>query len=247
MSFLGKMPAAAALSSPLHPVTISIAPVSFLDELKHQAQALQSRQQDHAALQAHNTGLTEEACNTLFQYWLELAQQLNVLQPRSESRYRLDGAQVFEALPMHDFHVDGRRQSLYGPPLYDVIGLSCRIGSGQPLHLEKDLPPEMAKLEDVLQQAGIRVIPETVREPESGRYLRTCYDFRLEFVGRARVEPNHELALLRFQLDNFQGFGRLVAEMPAQKLTRAVLDELARLMLGRPNRFMESARLARPA
>ena len=90
----------ARFSSHTHP---SFPIVGLLDDLKRQAQELQSQQQTDAAALARNTALVEGACKSAFQYWLELARQLNVLQPTSPVRYVLDGRNVFEQLKMADF------------------------------------------------------------------------------------------------------------------------------------------------
>ncbi|WP_119154558.1 hypothetical protein [Caldimonas tepidiphila] len=217
--------------------------MSFLDDLKRQAEALQNRQQNDAASFERNAQLVESACRTVFQYWLDLAQQLNVLAPASPGRHVLDSRHVFSALPMHDFRVDARRQPLRGLEVHEHITLSCRIGDGRDLVLKKDMPPEIEKLEARLRLAGIKHSPESVREPGSGRYLHTRYEFKLDFLAFARLLPQHERGTLRIQVDNFDGFEGLVLELPAIELNRAVLDELAKLLLGQPNRFVQCGRL----
>lgn len=217
--------------------------MSFLDNLKRQADALQARQQTDAAAFERNAQLTEAACKTAFLYWLDLVQQLNVLAPRSPGRHALDSRTAFESLPMHDFRVDARRQSLHGQDLHEHITLSCRIGDGRTVVMKKDMPPEIEKLEARLRACSAPHASERVREPDSGRYLHTRYEIRLDFLAFVRLLPVHERGVLQFQVDHFEGFEGLRAELEAGELSHAVLDELAKLMLGHPNRFLQHARL----
>ena len=217
--------------------------MSFLDDLKRQAQALQTRRQTDAADFERNAQLTEAACKSAFLYWLDLVKQLNVLAPNAPGRYVLDSRNVFEGLPMRDFRVDARRKSLHGQELHEHISLSCRVGTGQAIVLKKEMPQDIEKLEARLHAANTRFVSEVVREPETNRYLHTRYEFKLDILAMARIVPVHERAVLRFQVDNFEGFEGLVVEMPAADASRALLDELAKLMLGQPNRFVQSGRL----
>lgn len=219
--------------------------MSFLDDLKRQADALQARQQNDAADFERNAQLTEAACKSVFLYWLDLVKQLNVLAPSSPGRHVLDNRHAFQGLPMRDFRVDARRQQLRGLDLHDHILLSCRIGDGRALALKKDMPPEVEKLEARLRAAAVKFAPEPVREPETGRYLHTRYEFKLDFLAFVRLRPQHERGTLQFQVENFEGFEGLVLEMAATDANRAALDELAKFMLGQPSRFLQCGRLLR--
>ena len=64
--------------------------MSSLDELKAQAEALQSRQRVDEAAFERNALATDAACKLAFHYWLDLARQLNVLRPAVAARYAFD-------------------------------------------------------------------------------------------------------------------------------------------------------------
>ena len=55
--------------------------MSFLDQLKSQANALQSQRSTQQQDLAGRIAQTEQACETIWRYFNELARQLNVIVP----------------------------------------------------------------------------------------------------------------------------------------------------------------------
>ncbi|MCW7538756.1 hypothetical protein OOT46_12985 [Aquabacterium sp. A7-Y] len=219
--------------------------MGLLDDLKRQADALQARHQtDSATLQRHTT-LVEGACTTAFRYWLELAKQLNVLQPPSPVRYVLDSRHVLERLPMGDFRVDARRQSTVGTPLHEHVQLFCQLKSGRALVLRRDFPTEIQKLEERLRLAGVEFQAENVRDAETGRYQHTRFEFTADLHAGIKLLPRHDSGQVQFQLLNLEGFETSVVELPAFEVGQASLDELTKLVLGQPHRFYQLGRLLR--
>lgn len=219
--------------------------MSFLDDIKRQAQAQQSRQQIDTAALARNAALVEAACHSTFKYWLELAQQLNVLQPVSPSRYRIDAKHVLESLKMTEFRVDARRQQVHGPGHHSHVQLLWMLRSGQQIELSKDMPHEIERLEKCLRQAGVDFESENLRDPDNGRYLHTRMRFVADCTAGVRLEPLHDEGLVRFHASNIEGFGTVVLELPAFEVGQRLLDDMARWMLGHPSPYLQAGRLVR--
>ena len=219
--------------------------MSFLDDIKRQAQAQQTQQQVDAAALARNAALVEAACHATFKYWLELAQQLNVLQPVSPSRYRIDSRHVLEALKMSEFRVDARRQQLHGQAHHSHVQLMWMLRSGQQIELCKDMPHEIERLEKSLRQAGVDLESEILRDPDSGRYLHTRLRFVADCTAGVRLEPLHDEGRVRFHASNVEGFGSVVMEFAAFDVGQRLLDDMARWMLGHPSPYLQSGRLVR--
>ena len=55
--------------------------MSFLNQLKQQAQSLQSQRGAQTQDLEANTAATEAACKTVWHYFAELPRQLNVIEP----------------------------------------------------------------------------------------------------------------------------------------------------------------------
>ncbi|WP_157359646.1 hypothetical protein [Caldimonas brevitalea] len=219
--------------------------MGLLDDLKRQAEARQAQLQSSGASLERQTALVEGACTTAFRYWMELAKQLNVLKPVAPARYALDGRHVFEQLPMSDFRVDARRRSPAPNAPHEHVQLFWLLGSGRPLVITKDYPNEIEKLQTRLRMSGVDFHIENIRDPEDGRYLHTRFEFTADFTAGVKLLPQHEQGQVQFQLINLEGFETALVELPAFEVNQAVLDELAKLMLGQPNGFFQCGRVLR--
>jgi hypothetical protein len=220
--------------------------MSFLDDLKQQAQARQAQLRGDLAVIERHTAQVEEACKLVWRYLDDLGRQLEVLRPSSGARYAIDPRAVLEGLQFTDFVADLRRKRVrLGPlserELVDHIVLSARLVSGRQVRLAKDFPPEIEKLEARLAQAGIRVLGEPYRDPETGRFLEQRYDFSADLTAGVRVLPQHEEGRLQFAIQNLDGLATIKASFAAQEVTTARLDELAKWWVGQPQHFLEGA------
>jgi len=85
--------------------------VSFLNQLKTQAKALQKEQGAQQLNLEENTARTEEACRFALPYLQDLARQLNVIGPAAP-RFSLDGKTPWPAMKLIEFRVDSRKKTL---------------------------------------------------------------------------------------------------------------------------------------
>jgi hypothetical protein len=215
--------------------------VGFLDDLKRQADALKTQQVIDTATLARNAGLVEAACKTTLQYWMELAQQLNVLQPTTPVRFSLDKSTALDGLKRCDFRVDSRRKQHRGQEVFDHVVLHALQKSGRSLTMSKDFPPEIERLEARLRQAGIAPDTNWVRHPDSGRLEEVRFAFTADLSLMARLLPDHDQGTMRFQISNFDGLETVNADFPAHLVGSDLLDQLARWVMGEPNDFLKTA------
>jgi hypothetical protein len=220
--------------------------MGFLDELRAQAEAVQSRRREDEADFERHALATDEACKRAFHYWLDLARQLDVLRPPVPGRYAFDARHVLdgpaEGLRFEDFQVDARRMRLRGLELYDHAVIGCRVRGGRRIALAKDFPAEIERLDARLAQAGVVVAGEPQRD-EAGRLREMRYDFEAEVHVGVRLVPEHAAARVRFDCRNLEGLATIGIEFAAADVDTALLDELARWWLGRPNGFVAAGRV----
>ena len=219
--------------------------MSFLDDLKRQAEALKAQQTGDAAALARNTALTEAACKTVFNYFNQLVQQLNVLQPASHARFMLDRQNSFDGLRLTDFRADSRRKPLRNEDVFDNLVMHWQLKTGQKLQLMKDFITDIEKLESRLRQSGAAVENEAVRDQDNGKLKGRRYTFVADFFASVRVTPQHDTARLQFQLQNLDGLETIGVEFPATEVGSARLDELARWIAGHPHQFLKDGQNVR--
>lgn len=219
--------------------------MSFLNDLKKQADQLRADQRVSGAALESNILATEAACQLLFKYWVDLCKQLNVLQPRSVGRYAFDNKTVFTDLCFVDYRVDIRTRPFSGRQVTDHVVLHCELRTGQALTLSKNFLTDIEKLEARIAQSGVVCRPDEIRNPDNGKLIEKRYQFEATVSARVRVQPDHENARLSFTVDNFDGLARWVLDFDAKAVNVYLLDELAKWMVGQSNTFRSLGTVSR--
>ena len=212
--------------------------MSYLEELKRQADAALAQQsQDTGALE-RNALLTDSACQSAARYFATLARQLNVLQPLCKAVWRFDNKHVFSQLRFSDFRADSRLKKLRDAEVFDHIVLNFAAKTGTHVTIAKDFPPEIEKLEGRLRQCGAHYDSEVIRDPENGKFVEKRFEFIADFQSSVRLIPQHDSGRILFHLANLDGFETVSVAFPAFEVGSARLDELARWINGEPHTFL---------
>jgi hypothetical protein len=219
--------------------------VGFLDDLKRQADAAKAAQTTDTASLARNAALADAACKTAFAYLSTLGQQLEVLQPRSKTRFRLDNKHVFDGLTCRAYRADTRRKQLRGADVCDHVVLNFQLQSGTRVVITKDFSPDIDKLDSRLRQSAATVDRESVRNPDNGKLQGVRYEFTANFHAYVRLTPDHDRGVVQFQIVNLDGFETVTVEFQAFDVSSALLDELARWLVGEPHQFLKDGQQLR--
>lgn len=214
--------------------------MSFLNQLKSQATALQS---EHSAQQSHHaasSALTESASKTAWLYVSDLVKQLNVIGPNGPA-LNLDGKTRWPVMKLVDFRVDARKKKLRDQEVYDYIALGWRMvpHEGAPIEgsVSANFPPDLARIEARLSVGNVPHERVNVRHPEKNTLQAIRFDYTTEARGGVTITADHEDARLVFRLSNLQGFEIVNAIYPADQIQAPLLDELAKLIVGQPSKF----------
>ena len=100
--------------------------MNFLNQLKSEATALQSRQNADVALLEANRSRTELGCKTAWLYIADLVKQLNVIEPDGP-RLSVDSKTFWPALKLCGFRADFRKKMLRDMEVFDYIALGWDI------------------------------------------------------------------------------------------------------------------------
>jgi hypothetical protein len=219
--------------------------VGFLDDLKRQADAAKAAQTTDTASLARNAALADAACKTAFTYLSTLGQQLEVLQPRSKTRFRLDNKHVFDGLKCCKYRADTRRKQLRGADVCDHVVLNFQLQSGTRVVITKDFLPDIEKLDSRLRQSAATVDRDQVRNPDNGKLQGVRYEFTADFHAFVRLTPDHDRGIVQFQIVNLDGFETVTVEFHAFDVGSKLLDELARWLVGEPHQFLKDGQQLR--
>ena len=215
--------------------------MSFLNQLKSQAKELQTQRTEQDSLFEERTSQTEQACRTILPYLQDLARQLNVIEPPAPT-FSLDGKTPWPQMKMVDFRVDARRKRVRDQEVIDYIGMGWRVVPqvGDPVGgvVSVNFPIEMQKVEARLAMGPVKHERREVRHPEKSVLLEVRYEYLTETRGSVVATADHDHGQIHFRLLNTQGFEALNAPWPAPRIGNDVLDELAKRIVGQPNRFV---------
>lgn len=215
--------------------------MSFLNQLRSQAQALQSEQGQQQLNLEENTAQTESACRCVLPYLEDLARHLNVIGPAGP-RFSLDGKTPWPAMKLTEFRVDSRKKMLRNREVFDYLAIGWRVVPpiGQPVggSVTVNFPPDLQRVESRLAMGPVKHERKQLRHPEKNTLQAIQFDYLTETRGSVVVTPDHDKAVVAFRLLNATGFDILNTTWPAARIKTEVLDELAKLIVGEPNRFI---------
>lgn len=215
--------------------------MSFLNQLKSQANALQSAQ---TLQQTHSTATlqqTEAATKMVWFYLTDLAKQLNVIEPPGPG-LSLNGKTPWPAMKLLDFQLDARKKKLRDQDVYDYIALGWRIApaEGVPVSgsVSANFPPELSRIETRLFAGSVKHERVNVRHPQKDTLQEIRFDYLTEARASITITADHDAAKLAFRLANVTGFEVLNTTYSAEQIQGRVLDELAKLIVGQSSRFI---------
>lgn len=215
--------------------------MSFLNQLKSQANALQTQKGHNAEELRANTQATELACKTVWHYLNELCKHLNVLAPAAPE-FALDKNAVWPPMKLVDFRLDARKKMLRDQEVVDTISVGWHILplQGQPslATVDVDFVPELERVMKNLSAGGVKFERKDVVQPDKKPKRLIRFEYMTQARGFVSVTANHDNAELNFRLANTKGFGVQNVVWPAQRMQSEFLDELAKLIVAQPSRFV---------
>lgn len=215
--------------------------MSFLNQLKSQASALQQQQgADTVRLEA-NTKVTESACRTAWLYISELVKQLNVIAPAGPAM-SLDGKTPWPAMKLVSFTADARKKKLRDQEVFDYIALGWRLvpTMGQPVSgsVSANFPPDLHRIESRIAAGNVQHERINVRHPEKNTLKEIRFDYTTESRGSVTITADHDEAQLNFRLGCLSGFQIVNTSYAASQIQGGLLDELAKLIVGESSTFV---------
>lgn len=214
--------------------------MSFLNQLRSKAGALQTQQQRQDQDLEQNAARCDAASRTVQHYFGELARQLNILEPASPA-LTLDGRTPWPPMKLVAFRTDARRKSWRGREVIDYIGLGWDVvpRNGPPIGgmVRANFPPDVERIESRLAIGMVAHERKEERHPEKNALLA----YRFEYVTRTRasvtVTADQDSGRMLFRLVNTSGFGVTSPEFAAERVDTALLDDLARRIVSEANTF----------
>ena len=209
--------------------------MSFLSDLKSQANALQGLELGAQRDLLASVDACEKACRMALAYLQDLCAQLNVIQPPAPGVYSLDGKAPFAAstaLAQRNFRCDARRKLLRSTDVCDYIGVGWDLlpagGLVASHSVAVNFPPDLARVAKRLAVGQVAHERTEQRHLESGKLLANVFDYQTAARAFVTLTPDHDTSQIAFRLTNVGGFGVLGTVYPAAQVTRPLMDEMAK-------------------
>jgi hypothetical protein len=216
--------------------------MSFLNQLKSQAQTIQAQQSVDQQSQLQTLEAVERCTHQAWRYLDELAAQLRVLQPDGP-RLSADGKTPWPAMRASDFRVDARRKSVQGRELFDYVlmawTLMPKMGVAVQGSVSSGLLAEMQQIESRLGAGQVQFERFEKRIPPRNSLQSVRYDYQTQARGMVRLQPDHVSGNLEFRLVCVTGLEVRSKSFSAAMFPPAQLDELAKLLVGQSSSFLQ--------
>ena len=189
--------------------------------------------QRNATNEALDRGLRE-----VFHYLHELAQQLNILHPViARPYYLLDSGEEFADLTWEEGFSDYRTQPESQGGLIELVTFSYRLTSPRRLQMERS-GAGIERLRSALFDYGLPFDIQEFRN-ERRQVERANFDIKVDIGVNTRWQADFERGLVILEARNLERLGSTLFSLPQESLSRAMLEEFGRLVLGQNSRFRE--------
>ncbi len=212
--------------------------MGFLEQLKHQAQEVQS--QRGAAVQHldANVEATEQACQTLWRYLADLSTQLNIIQPPAFD-VSLDGRNRWPPMKLTDFRFDARKALIRQREVIGHLTLGWQLqphtAAPERGSVSVNFPPDLARVESRLRAGQVKHERLEQRHPDTRKLQAVVFEH--DFVARAGIvfTADHDQARFQVHAACLRSMDVAQFNLAASDVTTDWLDDMAKAILGQPS------------
>jgi len=184
---------------------------------------------------------TEEACKTVWSYFSELSRQLNVIEPDAV-RLGLDHTSLWPDMKQAQFRFDARKKFFRDQEVFDYLALGWQLipRSGKTVteRVRVNFPPDLERVQRRLQAGHVAHERLEQRHPDSNALQAFVFKYDRAAKASVMVTADHDKAVLGFRLACVGGMDIVSKNIPVSEVDPSLLDELARMIVGQPSRFL---------
>ncbi len=212
--------------------------MSLLDDLKKQADLQKGQEGEGAEQKKRHFDAVQAALKLVSRYLSELAKSLNVIKPPVRRGFAVEQTIKFENLFAVEYSATDRRQTIEHKDHLREAFMRFRWISEHPATVmaEKRSLATIQRLREDLESFGLRF---NLNEVKNDRLVieRGVFAIQNEIGAAVTVTGDWETGKIRLRLKNIERLGNFDFHYVADEIDNALLDELAKLLLGQPNRF----------
>ena len=205
--------------------------MGLLDDLKKQADLVKTQQISQQTLHSDKLKLVEDKMKQTFQYVHELLKQLGVVKPTSPLVYSIPGVTDFRNLAFAESFIDYRKKKINDKEYFDTVHFFIKWSGPDTYTTEKDMPPAMQRIREALWLSKVKFIEEEKKNAK-GFVVGAKFIVPAAVLTDVIFRADHEQGRLNFQTTHMFGLGVEYLSVPAPEINEAMLDDLAKALIG---------------
>jgi len=209
--------------------------MDLMQELRLQAEALQKAQDTREAKRAELLTSVDTAMARAFKYFHEMLKHLSIVKPPNPTSYDIPGVGAFEGLTFRESFIDSRKKREGEADLYDSIHFFVRWASDANLVVERDSTAQVQRVRDALWTCNVRYTEDQLRP--TATLVRIVFNIPRNMVTDVVIRADHDKGTLLFSTRNLARLGPEDFRVPSGEVTKEVLDDLGRMLLGQRSNF----------
>lgn len=209
--------------------------MGLLDELKHEAENLKARQEDETAQDTTQAAaertrrMLEPKMKALYKYFTEFCEHLNVVTPDVSGDYLLEGLGTLTNLRQGDYKLNTDDPESIQKFTFHW---SCSRPGRQEFKVQNPIIAE--KHRETLWNYNLKFNKRDLQNGAGASFVVEAFvPVSCEF------EADPARGVVNLKLKNLGALGIINHSYPPDKVNEELMDEFAKLVLRRPNRFDE--------
>lgn len=212
--------------------------MGLLDDLKRQADMVRTHDSLQRSNLQENSRVVDQAMHKTFLYLLELFKQLEVIKPANPVVYQIESVGSIKDLRYGGGFVDPRKKKFAERDVYDYMDFYVKWAAPTSMVIERDMPHTIKKVRDMLWMFNIK-FTEVETKTSFGSLSKVQFTIPAAVTVNFTLKADIEGRRLLFYGKNALQLGIDDFLLPADDLNDAVLEELAKMLIGQRNDFIK--------
>jgi hypothetical protein len=209
---------------------------SALELLRRQASASRTQTIQTRALALESAKKLDDRLRAMFQFFAQLASELNSANPVYGRPYKLLYVGEFHDAIMSDAFADSRSRGVYDKEMIDYVSLRYKLGPERPLRVDV-MTQDVAQFRNLLNRFGVR--HEAVSARAAGDALNRAGFALVHVPCEARLQADYENQEIVVELRNIGQLGNAGCRVKLDEFSDELLDQLSTYLLGFGGEFAE--------
>lgn len=211
--------------------------MGLLDDLKQQVESQRQQEQSDQADKSRGVKAMHAKLHEVARYFTELANSLNLIKQQVVRSFYIEGTNTLDDLRQCDYAVRERRKTIEHEDYLEEVSLRYRCLGERNLVIEKE-SQLVQRTESLLWSYNLRFENREVRN-DRGLIERAVFTITKDVPAAVAFISDADPGKIKLIIKNVERLGGLHYEYDASEVNGELLEEIAKLVLGKPNNLRQ--------